>query len=214
MPLRGVTIGIDPGHQGRGNPEKEPQAPGSSIMKAKVTSGATGSFSKVQEHTVNLAVGLALKQKLEEAGARVVMTRRSADVDISNAQRAQLFNEQAVDLGIRLHCNAADSESAQGALMLLPQQNPYQSLCERAGSSILQAYVAATGFPSEGIRRLGDQTGFNWCARPIVNLEMGYLTNRSEDLKLSDPAFQQTMAEGIYRGVLNYFAKAGSRLEG
>ena len=35
-----------------------------------------------------------------------------------------------------------------------------------------------------------DQTGFNWCTRPIINIEMGHLSNPDDDKLLSDEAFQ------------------------
>jgi len=91
-PLDGIVIGLDPGHQGKQNSEKEPESPGSDKMKMKVTSGTAGVSSGVDEHIVNLNVGLKLRDMLEEAGADVIMTRESADVDISNAERAVLFN--------------------------------------------------------------------------------------------------------------------------
>ena len=70
-PLNGIVIGLDPGHQAHSNKEKEPQSPGSDVMKKKVSSGTRGVKSRVEEHAVNLAVGLLLRGMLEDAGATV-----------------------------------------------------------------------------------------------------------------------------------------------
>ena len=204
--LSGVIIGIDPGHQAHSNSELEPVAPGSSEQKKKVSSGTSGIGSGVREHEVNLAVGLLLRKLLEAEGATVIMTREEADVDISNAERAQLFNEYQVDLGLRLHCNGSEDESVHGAFMLVPTENPFQEECVRAAETILSAYGEATGIStSRGLTYRSDQTGFNWCERPIVNIEMGHMTNPEEDQKLIDPEFQDKMAEGLYQGILAYF---------
>lgn len=204
-PLDGLVIGLDPGHQAQGNSDPEPVSPDSSETKPKVSSGTAGVASGIDEHVVNLNVGLKLRDMLEEAGATVVMTRTSADVDISNVERAELFNEEQVDLAVRLHCNGVDDQSEQGAFMIVPKSNPYKDDCDRAAELILNNYIETTGLNDKGILTMGNQTGFNWCERPIVNIEMGHMSNPDEDLLITDKDFQSTMAEGIYKGILAYF---------
>lgn len=206
--LHGLIIGIDPGHQAHSNSELEPVAPGSSEQKKKVSSGTSGTISGVREHEVNLAVGLLLRDLLEAEGATVIMTRETADVDISNAERAQIFNAYQVDLGLRIHCNGSEDESVQGAFMLVPTENPFQEDCIRAAETILSAYGAVTGINIDrGLTFRSDQTGFNWCERPVVNIEMGHMTNPEEDRKLTEPDFQVKMAEGLYQGILAFFTE-------
>ncbi len=205
-PLAGLVIGVDPGHQAHSNKDLEPVAPGSSEMKAKVSSGTYGRFSGVKEHEVNLKVSLLLRELLEDAGATVVMTRTSADVDISNAERAELFNKKKVDIGIRIHCNGSDDPSVAGAFMLVPTENPYKDDCVAAAKLVLAEYGKATGISiKKGLTYRSDQTGFNWCKRPIINIEMGHMTNEEEDYKLTNSDFQKKMAKGIYNGILRYF---------
>lgn len=204
-PLDGVVIGLDPGHQARGNSDPEPVAPGSSETKPKVSSGTAGVASGIDEHAVNLNVGLKLRDMLEEAGATVVMTRTTADVDISNAERARLFNDKEVDLAIRIHCNGIDDSSVHGAFMLIPEDNPFEADCELAAKLIIKNYTETTGIKKLKTQVRGDQTGFNWCERPIVNIEMGHMSNPDEDLRITDKEFQTTMAKGIYKGILAYF---------
>lgn len=205
-PLSGIIIGVDPGHQLHSNSDTEPVAPGSSDMKAKVSSGTQGRFTRVPEHEVNLKVGLLLRDLLKEAGATVVMTRTTADVDISNAERAQLFNKKKVDLGLRIHCNGSDDPSVAGAFMLVPKENPFKDECVAAAKLVLEEYGKATGISvKKGLTYRSDQTGFNWCERPIINIEMGHMTNEAEDHKLTDSNFQKKMARGLYNGILKYF---------
>ena len=50
-------ICIDAGHQARGNSSLEPNGPGSSTMKAKVTTGATGCDNRENRITNQLRSG-------------------------------------------------------------------------------------------------------------------------------------------------------------
>ncbi len=205
-PLSGIVIGLDPGHQSKGNNEQEPVAPGSDETKPKVSSGTAGVSTGIMEYKVNLNVGLKLRDLLEEQGATVVMTRESNDVNLSNVERAQFFNDHEVNLGVRLHCNGIDDTSARGAFMLIPKENPYQEKCEKAAEIVLEAYCEATGLKNKGVQAYGNQTGFNWCERPVINIEMGHMSNVEEDELLTDSAFQSKMAQGICDGIVRYFS--------
>ena len=210
-PLEGLVIGIDPGHQRVYDPHPEPQAPGSSKTKQKVAGGCRGVRSGIYEYEVNLNVGLYLRDLLEEQGATVVLTHDTLDVNISNIERAQMFNENNVDLAIRLHCNKAEDRKTRGAFMLVPgeKHTDFFDFNVRAAKAVLEAYLAETGLPmryKDGLTYRNDQTGFNWCTRPIINIEMGHLSCPDEDALLSTDEFQKKMAEGLKNGIVNFFA--------
>lgn len=205
LPLSGVKIGLDPGHQRHSNREQEPVSPGSSETKKKVSSGTQGVASGVPEYEVNLAIGLRLRDLLEEQGAEVIMTRETHDVDISNAERAQIFNKAKTDYALRLHCDGSDETSKHGAFVLVPDENPYLEECSRAAQLLIDAYCEETGAENRGLSVRDDQTGFNWCDRMIINIEMGYMSNREEDLKLTDSDYQEKMAQGLLNGILKFF---------
>lgn len=209
-PLAGVKIGLDPGHQARADHSTEQNAPDSDAYKQKVSSGTRGIVSGVYEYEVNLKVALKLKALLEKAGATVAITRTVNEVNLSNRERAEFFNEQEVDLAIRIHCNGVDDANVRGAFMLLPTKDrtSYYNENVRAATLIIEEYCAATGLSmrkQNGIQYSDSQTGFNWCTRPIVCIEMGHMSNETEDLLLTSEAFQDKMALGIYRGVLACF---------
>ena len=86
-------ICIDPGHQTKGNNELEAIAPNSTKKKAKVTTGTRGVFTKKYESELMLEIGLKLKDNLEKKGYKVIMTRTTNDVNISNVERALFANK-------------------------------------------------------------------------------------------------------------------------
>ena len=207
--LAGVRIGLDPGHQARGNSASEPVAPGSSETKAKVSSGTQGVSSGVPEYKVNLSVGLRLRSLLEAAGAEVVMTRETDDVDISNSERAQKMNDAGVDLVVRLHCDGEDDPSRNGAFILIPAGSyttGIQAESRSAAEDVLAAFVETTGAKNLGLSERSDQTGFNWSTVPVINIEMGHMSNAAEDERLASDAYQQLCAEGIATGLIRHFS--------
>jgi len=204
--LTGIIIGIDPGHQAHGNSVKEPNAPGSSVMKAKVTTGTQGTVTNIAEHVVNMQVALLLRDELTALGATVVMTRENANVDVSNAERAQMMNRAGCDLVIRIHCNGSENPATRGGLMLVPTVNPNLAFCKSAGTAIINAYCAEMGLKNLGSLAMSDQTGFNWSTVPVVTIEMGYMSNAEDDRMLTDPVQQKNMAKGMARGILKAFS--------
>ncbi|MDD3242802.1 MAG: N-acetylmuramoyl-L-alanine amidase [Eubacteriales bacterium] len=207
LALSGLVIGLDPGHQKKANSDKEPVSPGSSDMKKKVSSGTQGRFTKVPEYEVVLDVALLLRDKLEAQGATVVMTRETNDVDISNVERAKLFNKSKTDYALRLHCNGSENAEKHGAFVLYPAKRDFTDACEKAGQLLIDAFCKETKAQNLGIVPRSDQTGFNWSDRMILNIEMGHMTNEKEDHLLVDSAYQEKMAQGILDGILAYFAQ-------
>ena len=68
--------------------------------------------------------------------------------------------------------------------------------------------IRATGANDRSIIGRADVAGFNWATVPSVPVETGFLTNPAEDKMLNDPAYQDTLADGIACGVLTYLGVA------
>lgn len=205
----GKVICIDAGHQARGNSSLEPNGPGSSTMKAKVTTGATGCSTGKTESQVNLEVALKLQQALTNQGYTVIMCRTSQNVDISNAQRAEIANNNHTDAFIRLHCDSSTSSSATGTLTLAPStSNPYcasiASESQTLSKSIVNNICSVTGSRNRGVSIVDNMTGLNWSKVPVTIVEMGFLSNPQEDRLLSSDDYQNKIVQGIVNGIGAY----------
>ena len=210
--LNGHTVGIDPGHQGPNVDMSalEPNGPGSSEQKAKATSGTQGVFSGLPEYQLNLDVSLKLQAILESRGYKVVLTRTDNDTAISNKERAEYASQQGADIYVRIHANGSDSPDSSGALTISPSSsNPYiPYLYEDSNylsQCVLDSYCEATGFQNLDVMYSDTMTGINWSSVPVTIVEMGFMTNKQDDLMMSDDSFQNTMAEGIANGIDHYF---------
>ncbi|NLD59252.1 MAG: N-acetylmuramoyl-L-alanine amidase [Clostridiales bacterium] len=205
--LSGVKIGIDPGHQAKQNSQLEAIAPGSSEKKAKVSSGTSGRATGVAEHVVNLEVSLKLRDALEALGCEVFLTRETEDVDISNQERAIMMNELGVDLVLRIHCNGSTNTKANGIGLYIRKTGTNADECLRAAEALMPAMIAATGANEDGIFRRDTYTGLNWSEVPSILVEMGFMSNREEDLKLNDPAYQDKLVSGMVEGICAYMGR-------
>lgn len=208
----GRIVAIDAGHQAKGNPEKEPIGPGSSTMKAKVAAGAEGISTKLPEYKLTLSVSQKLKRILEERGYQVVMIRESNDVNLSNAERAEIANKSGASIFVRIHANSLDNNSVNGTLaMCQTANNPYNANLHSQSlslSKMITDYVcAATGFKNRGVQETDSMSGINWCTIPVSIVEMGFMSNPEEDQKMARDDYQELIAAGIANGIDAYFAQ-------
>ncbi len=210
IPEKNKVICIDPGHQLKGNSEKEPIGPGATVSKPKVSSGTRGISTKKYEYELTLEIALLLKEKLEERGYTVVLTRDKHDVNISNKERAQIANEAGADLFLRIHADGIDNTNVHGLSALYPsEKNPYIAHLSKDSkkiSSLLIAEMAKfTGATNRGIFQRDDLTGTNWSKMPTALVEVGFMSNAAEDQKMATKDYQAKLVRGMVNAIELYF---------
>ena len=202
-----MVIVIDPGHASVTSSEKEPQAPGSSIMKVKEPGGAQGINTKTPEYVVNMEVAVRLKDLLEGKGYTVIMTKTEHTQMLGNIARAEVGNKAKADLVIRIHADSSDNSSAKGASMLVPADtkntDPIYKISKKYGEIVLNNLISGVGMKNRGIVERDDITGFNWSKVPVILVEMGFQSNVEEDKLLVTGTYQDKLAKALSEGIDN-----------
>jgi len=176
--LKGVTLVIDPGHGGND----------------KGTTGARGT----NEKEINLKTAEMLKSKLRSAGAEVIMTRES-DVYVDLRKRVSISHQYAADAFISIHYDATDDSSISGFTTY------YTNSFQRK----LAEYVHEGLSKKLTLRNRGVQPGNYLVTREnkqeAILIELGYLSNPSEESIVTTDFYREQATLGIYQGILKYF---------
>lgn len=207
----GLVVCIDPGHQARSDLSQEPIGPGATETKDSVRGGTTGVVTRIPEYEAVLQISMNLKERLEAQGVKVVMTRTTNDVNISNAERARIANEAGAALFVRVHCDGSTDPATNGTSTLYPGPNqwtgPIVEESKVAAQMVQNAVVSETGSASRGIVPRTDQTGFNWSKVPAITVECGFMSNSVEDKLVTSPNYQDKLAAGMATGILGFLAR-------
>lgn len=176
--LKGLTIVIDPGHGGND----------------KGTTGVRGT----DEKNLNLKTVELLKSKLRSAGAEVILTRES-DVYVDLRKRVSVSHQYAADAFISIHYDATEDSSISG----------FTTYYTHGFQSEFAEYVHAGIADKVTIRDRGVQPG-NYLVtrenkRVAILLELGYLSNPSEESIVTTDYYREQATLGIYQGILDYF---------
>lgn len=180
--LQGKLIVLDPGHGGN-----DP--------------GTIGTTYGLVEQELNLQTALYVRDYLVSRGARVEMTRTESGQRPSLASRSQLAPSLGADAFVSIHYNSALSASSNGTLVCFYSESKDLGLA-RAMEAPLKG---GTGIRSNGLA-FGNFKVIRENSVPAVLLEMGFLSNASDEATISSAEYQKNAAKAIADGLQLYFS--------
>lgn len=176
--LSDKLIVLDPGHGG----------------KDRGTKGVKGSLEK----NLTLETALLLQGKLEAAGATVLLTRNS-DYYLALPPRVKVSHYQNADAFISLHYDFSKNLLVSGVTTYY-----YNSNQKSLAASISNSLGTSLQAVNRGYK-FGDYHVIRENERAAALLELGYLSNGSEETKVNSRRYQEDVSEAIYSGLENYF---------
>lgn len=196
--LAGKTIVVSPGHGVYG-------------AGGAIDRGAVSPINGLDEVDFNTPLSLKLRDKLEAAGATVIMIRDTeGPINMSLYERSVLTNNANADAFVEIHGDSAANAAAKGIGTWIYTDNTrlttaaQKDMRNEFGSVMNQALANTTGQPA--YVKYGNFSVIRETEVPCVLVECGFLTNAEDAARLATDAYQEKLAQGIYNGLANYFA--------
>lgn len=184
-PLEGITVMVDPGH---GNRDCGAY-------------GAAGLYGPA-EAELNLAVSLALRDRLEQMGATVLMTRETDDRETPKIvldERVRMAVEAKPDFFLSIHHNSTGLTKAVTADWTVSYYCEDDS--ESYAANLAAAVTGATGRDTDG-----EEWGYYYVTRlgfcPAVLFEVGFIPNPAQYEACADWEVICQTASGLAEGLL------------
>ncbi|TYR81900.1 SH3 domain-containing protein [Priestia megaterium] len=175
--LEKKIIVIDPGHGGH-------------------DSGAVGHDHS--EKDLILITAKLVAAQLQNAGATVIMTR-SDDTFISLDGRTKISNASEADAFISIHYNSGGG-SASGVETYYYSASRDKELAKYIQQSVIQH----TNMKDRGVRQANFYVLKHNNKRSVL-LELGFISNSTEEDRLATDQYQQQVSKGIFEGLVRYF---------
>ncbi|ASA26509.1 cell wall hydrolase [Paenibacillus donghaensis] len=179
--LRGKLIVVDPGHGG-----SDP--------------GMIGTTYNTMEKDLNLQTALYVRDYLRDAGARVELTRTS-DQKPTLSRRAGLSAALGADAFVSIHYNSSPKK-VSGTLTFYYSEADDLRLARALETRLGQGI----GLKSNGIS-FGDYHILRNNGAPAALVELGFLSNPTDESTVRTSSYQKKAARAIANGMADYFRR-------
>ncbi|WP_408955780.1 N-acetylmuramoyl-L-alanine amidase [Natroniella sp. ANB-PHB2] len=157
--------------------------------------------SGLREKDVALDISLTLEELLNDAGAKVIMTRRD-DYFVDLMERSEIANSLDADLFISIHANSHTDQRQSGTETYIARDADEQEI-------VLAEYIQQNKVEKLGRRDRGVKKNNLYVLRntevPAVLSEVAFLSNPEDEGLLKEDSFKQEAAIALYKGISQYF---------
>lgn len=157
----------------------------------------------VLEKELNLEIALRTASRLRDMGFEVKLTR-DADTELTLEERVAAAEEAGADIYVSIHQNASEEQesSARGIETWYCDESEGS---RRLAKLIHGEVLKKTEAKERDLCETKELYVIRETTMPSCLIETGFLSNRDERKRLSDPDYQDKIAMGIAEGVNYYF---------
>jgi len=168
--------------------------------------GAISKNKDYYEKNVNLAIVKDLKELLDKEKIKVYYTR-SGDDTVYLKPRSTLANAVDCDYFISIHCNANIASYPNGSEILYTN-NKYKSVENLELAKLFSKEIMkSTSLKNRGIVKMKQKDIYimDKARVPMVLIEVGYVTNKSDMKYMSKSSNRKAIVQGIYKGIMKAY---------
>ena len=192
----GMRIVVDAGHGG-------------------IDAGVCGINSGVKESELNLAISYCVKEKLEDLGFEVTLTRKTEgglygtptkgfkkrDME----KRKEIIEKTDPVLVISVHQNFYSSRVVRGGQVFCNAENERSMLLGKSIQTCLnELYQSVNVKPRQA--KMGEYFMLQCTPYPSVIVECGFLSNAADETLLCSDGWKNRLAESVATGVMSYLS--------
>jgi len=179
--------------------------------------GKISGFSGAKEKDLNLAIAKFLKQQLETAGYRVIMTReedkliyKEGTTEILSkrkqdlTRRKEIMDNGGADIVVSIHMNDFSQSKYYGAQVFYPPNCEKSQKLAVCVQKALGTDLDPTNKREALLKNVPIMILKN-VKTPTIIVECGFLSNQQEEQKLISEDYQKQIAKTIKTGIDNYF---------
>ncbi len=160
----------------------------------------------VREADVNLAITERVATLIEADDRLDVKRTRTLDISVTLEDRIAVANDANAALYLSVQSNACEYPDATGVVTLVSDTIEAGAPSWQFAEILQDAVADATGARDRGVR--AQDLYLHRAEMPAALIEVGFLTNEPERTQLADRDYQQTIAQGIYDGIVAYLEYA------
>ncbi|OPA72865.1 cell wall hydrolase [Paenibacillus selenitireducens] len=191
----------DPGNGS--NPGTIPPANGKYVVVIDAGHGAKDpgaiSLNKRNEKDFNLAQALKVAELFQnDPDVQIVLTR-SDDTFLELKERVTVAKQANANLFISIHANSINKATISGTETYYSRDDESKAFAQVMHSNLVQG----TKLPDRGVRKQSLHVTRE-TTMPACLLEVGYLTNQTDEAALYQDDFQNRVAQSIKNGIKQY----------
>lgn len=172
-------------------------------------------ISGVLEKDINLAIACKVRRILEKEGIQVVMTRKE-DVDLcaeaggskkstDMRKRVEIMNASGAAVAVSIHQNSFTDASSHGSQVFYYEASKEGETLAKTIQESIKGVITEENHRQAKPNR--EYYILKKVSCPVVIVECGFLSNQREEMLLTEEDYQEKMAQGIVKGILQYVSQ-------